>query len=86
MRSGKYNYRPPTEDFTVFTVDATGIAMEILGRPITNTSMMGAFVGATGVLSMDSVAAVLEERFGGKAEANVRAAKAAAERIGAAGD
>lgn len=86
LRGGKYNYKPPTDDFEVLTVDATSIAMEILGRPITNTSMMGAFCGATGIISMDSLATVLEERFGGKAAQNIEAAKAAAAGIRKIGD
>ncbi|MFH1350962.1 MAG: 2-oxoacid:acceptor oxidoreductase family protein [Pseudomonadota bacterium] len=36
-------------------LDATSIALEILKRPITNTVMLGAFVGATGMVSMDSI-------------------------------
>jgi pyruvate ferredoxin oxidoreductase gamma subunit len=86
LRSGRYNYRPPTDDFTVLTVDATAIAMEILGRPITNTSMMGAFAGATGIIGMDSLAEVLAERFGDKAALNIKAAKAAAQNIRTIGD
>jgi len=60
--------------------------MEILGRPITNTSMMGALVGATGILGMDSLAKVLTERFGEKADLNIKAAKAAADQIRRVGD
>jgi 2-oxoacid:acceptor oxidoreductase gamma subunit (pyruvate/2-ketoisovalerate family) len=81
IREGRHGYRLPVEDFRLFAVDATGIALEVLGRPITNTSMMGALAGATGVLSMDSVAQVLEERFGKKGAMNVEAARAAADRI-----
>jgi pyruvate ferredoxin oxidoreductase gamma subunit len=86
LKDGVHGYRPAASEFRVITVDATGIAMEILGRPITNTSMMGAFVGATGILDMDSVARVLSERFGAKADLNVKAAKAAAKRIRVLGD
>ncbi len=86
LRGGKYGYQPGIDDFEVLTVDATSIAMEILGRPITNTSMMGAFVGATGIISMDSLARVLEERFGEKAALNIQAAKAAAAGIRKIGD
>jgi len=81
LRSGKFGYKPAVADYDLFAVDATGIALEILKRPITNTAMMGALVGATGVLEMDSVAAALEERFGAKGAANVEAARAAAEQI-----
>lgn len=77
LRSGRYGYRPAVSSFRLFTLDATGIALEKLGRPITNTAMMGAFVGATGMLSMGSIETVLAQRFGKKGAANVEAARAA---------
>jgi 2-oxoacid:acceptor oxidoreductase gamma subunit (pyruvate/2-ketoisovalerate family) len=86
LRSGKHGYQPAATEFEVLTVDATSIAMEILGRPITYTSMMGAFVGTTGWIGMESVAAALTERFGEKADLNIKAAKAAADRIRRIGD
>lgn len=36
-------------------LDATSIALEVLSRPITNTVMLGAFVAATDVVSMESI-------------------------------
>ena len=36
-------------------VDATSIALEILGRPITNTVMLGAFVAATNLVTIESI-------------------------------
>ena len=36
-------------------IDATSIALEILKRPITNTVMLGAFVAATNLVSMESL-------------------------------
>jgi 2-oxoacid:acceptor oxidoreductase gamma subunit (pyruvate/2-ketoisovalerate family) len=44
-------------------VDATKIAMEQLGRPITNTCMLGAFARTTGWLRLDSILSVMEEYF-----------------------
>lgn len=38
----------------VLAVDATGIAMDILGRPITNTAMYGALVAISGLVSLES--------------------------------
>ena len=78
LRSKRHGYSPAVDSYRLFTVDATGLAMEALGRPITNTAMMGAFVGATRMLTMASVEAVLTERFGAKAEANLTAARKAA--------
>jgi pyruvate ferredoxin oxidoreductase gamma subunit len=50
----------------VATVDANTIAHEELGRVIVNTCMLGAFVKATGKLSMDDIKEPLLERFGPK--------------------
>ena len=38
----------------VVAVDATGIALEVLGRPITNTAMYGALVAVSGLVSLDA--------------------------------
>lgn len=36
------------------SIDATSIALEILGRPITNTAMLGALVAASGIVSLEA--------------------------------
>lgn len=51
---------------TVATVDATKIALEIIGKPITNTVMLGAFCKATGMVSIEAVAEKVEELWGAK--------------------
>ena len=81
LSTGKYGYRPAVERFSVHTVDATGIALEVLKKPITNTAMMGAFVAASEAVSMASVESTLKERFGENAEGNIEAARAARERL-----
>ncbi len=63
----------------VALVDATTIAIESLGVPITNTTMLGALAKATGVVSLDSVRKVVEKKFGKVAEKNFTAAKRAYE-------
>jgi len=60
-------------------VDATAIAIESLGVPITNTTMLGALAKATGVVSLESAKKVIEKRFGKLAEKNINAAKRAYE-------
>ncbi len=60
-------------------VNATAIAREILGVPITNTTMVGALVKATGVVKLDSLVEPLENRFGRLAERNVNAMRKAYE-------
>jgi len=48
----------------VATVDALRLAREVLGAPITNTPMLGAFVKAVGVVKLDTVVKKVVERFG----------------------
>ena len=58
-------------------LDATAIARQILGLPITNTTMIGALVKATGVVKMESLIEPLHHRFGRIAEKNVKVCQAA---------
>jgi pyruvate ferredoxin oxidoreductase gamma subunit len=50
----------------VATVDANKIAMEELGRVIVNTTMIGAFIKATGIITIEDIKGPLLERFGAK--------------------
>jgi pyruvate ferredoxin oxidoreductase gamma subunit len=58
-------------------VDATAIAREVLGVPITNTTMVGALIKATGVVELESLVEPLRNRFGRIAERNINAMKKA---------
>jgi len=49
-----------------WVLDATSLALKVLGRPITNTAMLGAVVKATGIVKLDSLLAVVKERFPGR--------------------
>jgi len=70
------------ENVEILTINATRIALKHIGRPITNTTMLGAFAGATGLVSLDSVIKAIEERFTDKLrEVNVAAIKEAYEAI-----
>lgn len=60
-------------------IDATGIARELLGVPIVNTTMIGALVKATAVVNLESLFEPLRERFGRLAEKNISAMKRAYE-------
>ncbi len=53
-------------DNETWVVDATGMAMKIMGVNITNTAVLGAVVKASGAVKLDSVLAVVKERFQGK--------------------
>ena len=58
----------------VMTVDATNVAMEIIGRPIVNTVLLGAFAGATGEINVESIKKAVKSRFSGRvAEKNAEA-------------
>ena len=49
-----------------------------LGRPVPNAALLGGFAALTGLISLDSVAGAIRERFGGAVgEGNVAAAEAA---------
>jgi pyruvate ferredoxin oxidoreductase gamma subunit len=67
-----------------YTVDASHIAIEEMGRDITNTPMLGAFARATGIFDIEALAGQLRAWFGKKispeaVEANVRAMRRAAQ-------
>ncbi|MFB3766030.1 MAG: pyruvate ferredoxin oxidoreductase subunit gamma [Methanotrichaceae archaeon] len=66
----------------VVTIDATRIAMDILGRPIVNTTMLGAFCGATKEVGLSSLNEAISERFKGElGRKNLLAIKTAYERV-----
>jgi len=70
----------------VFTVDASHIAIDELGREITNTPMLGALAAALGHFSVDQLAEEVRRNFGKKmrpeiVEANVRAVLRAAQEL-----
>ncbi len=73
----------------VFTVDASKIAKDEIGRPIPNTPMLGALLKASDVLKLDTVVKHLRESFGAKfsteiVEGNVKALTRAYEEVKAA--
>ncbi len=61
----------------VAVVDANKIAMEVLGLPITNTTMLGALLKATNIVDVEHLEAALEKRFGRLADKNKAAMKRA---------
>ncbi|ABR54722.1 pyruvate/ketoisovalerate oxidoreductase, gamma subunit [Methanococcus vannielii SB] len=54
------------EGFEVVTIDATGISLEVLGVPIVNTTLCGAFAGVTGEVTLESLKKAIIETFPGK--------------------
>lgn len=66
----------------VRTVPATEIALELVGKPVPNTVLLGAFAAATGVVSLAAVQHAIGERFAGRVgEANTQAAAAAFQHV-----
>jgi pyruvate ferredoxin oxidoreductase gamma subunit len=70
------------KDVESFNIDATGIALDILGVPIVNTVMLGALARITGIVSIDSIEKVTKETFPGRiGEKNAKATKIAYEKV-----
>ena len=61
----------------IVVVNATKIARETLGLPITNTTMLGALVRVTDVVKLESLIEPLKHRFGRIAEKNINACQRA---------
>jgi pyruvate ferredoxin oxidoreductase gamma subunit len=51
---------------TLKAVAGTRIALDVIGRPIPNMVMIGAFAGTTGLVSLESLQEAVKERFEGK--------------------
>lgn len=57
----------PAEAETVAVVDGNRIALETMGRAITNTTMLGCFARVTGAVKLESLLKTLEDYFTGSA-------------------
>ena len=66
----------PIENIRVYTVPGNDIATEVLGRPIGNTTILGAFAAATNEFGLESLQQAILERFSGEvAKKNAEAAR-----------
>jgi pyruvate ferredoxin oxidoreductase gamma subunit len=66
----------------LFTVPATDLAREHLGRPVPNAVLLGGFAGLSGLISIDSVTAAIRDRFPGRlGDGNIAGARAAFEYV-----
>jgi pyruvate ferredoxin oxidoreductase gamma subunit len=62
----------------LLTVPAGDLARAHTGRPVPNAALLGGFAALSGLISLDSLAQAIRERFGGTVgEGNVAAAQAA---------
>lgn len=63
-------------------VDATKIALDVVGKPIVNTVMLGAFAKASGLVSLKAIQNAVQSRFPGKVgELNAKAVEEAYEAL-----
>ncbi len=69
------------DDITVGTVNATRIALDIIGRPITNIVMLGALLKVEPLIELNSIFEPLKERFGKIADKNIEASKLAYDQV-----
>jgi len=66
----------------LLTVPATELALEHVGRPLPNVALLGGFAALAGIISIDSIAAAVRERFSETvAKGNVAAARGAFEYV-----
>ena len=66
LNSPKKLPAPPNENIRIGgVVDATGIAVQEIGRDIPNTCLLGAFAAATGWLKLESILACLPDYLSG---------------------
>jgi pyruvate ferredoxin oxidoreductase gamma subunit len=66
----------------VHTINATKIALDVLGVPIVNTAMIGAFGAMSGEVSLEAIVKAVKNRFSGSlAEKNVRAVEVAYQKM-----
>jgi pyruvate ferredoxin oxidoreductase gamma subunit len=70
----------------LFTVNATQIALDEIGRPIPNTPMLGALIKATGVLDINTIYNDVKHKLGKKftqqiIDGNIKAVKRAYEEV-----
>ena len=71
---------------TAMTVPATELAQRHVGRPVPNAALLGGFAAACGLVSLDCVAAAVQERFPGSVgSGNAAAAREAYAIVAGAG-
>lgn len=60
-----FNNVAPVDSGNIMLIDATEIALRVLGRPIINTVMLGAFAKFSDLIKVDSIKRALMEKFHG---------------------
>lgn len=60
----------------LLTVPATDLALKHVGRPVPNAALLGGFAAISGMITIDSVANAIRQKFSGKlADTNIAAAR-----------
>jgi len=66
-----------SKDIELYSFPGTSIALDLdlmlEGSPLVNVPILGAFSKATGLVSLDSLGTVLKEKWGSRAERNIKA-------------
>jgi pyruvate ferredoxin oxidoreductase gamma subunit len=71
--------------YRVVTVPATELALEIVGKPIINTIMVGAFAGASDEIRLEALQRSVRQRYPGElGEKEIMAMREAFEKVGGA--
>jgi pyruvate ferredoxin oxidoreductase gamma subunit len=70
------------KEIKVFTINATQVAIDTIGKPIPNTPMIGALIKASEIVTLENVTAHLKKSFGKKfskeiVDGNIEAVKRA---------
>ena len=63
-KNQRENFEHLEKKYVVCLVDASQIAMDTIGLPITNTAIIGSLVKATKLITLDSLSQPFEKRFG----------------------
>lgn len=66
LSPSQFREKLPNFKGTIATVDATGIALDSIGRPIPNVPMLGALIKVTELLPLESVGEKLKLKFSEK--------------------
>jgi pyruvate ferredoxin oxidoreductase gamma subunit len=74
------------KDGMVYTVDATGIALDEIKKPIPNVPMIGALLKVTGLADIEDMSAIVAKKFRDSytdeiVEGNIKAMKRAHEEV-----
>lgn len=66
----KKDFGEKYKKYKISNVPATQMALDVLGKPIVNTAILGAFAGVTGLIQPKSLEEAIRDRFEGKLRAD----------------